>query len=284
MKKRRILQQNNIQRNPSRRKRIIPTAIILFIITGLIYRAITWTTIDSQSRKASEAIICQAAAEQLNKDPNKLTDEDFIKIKDLRIENYELADIKFLEKFTNLQRLFIKPLKLPESTIPTWMKVLTKLGVYDLNKKFALDLSPLEKLSNLQTLGIAEIQIKNIKSLLKLTKLEHIYFDYIELLKELTNLKLLSLAGNKISDLELISTLENLQVLNLSGTKVSTLEPIWYFINLQKLNLNGCNISNLEPIKKLKNLEILNLERCEYITNEQVEDLQKTLPNLKIER
>ena len=43
-------------------------------------------------------------------------------------------------------------------------------------------------------------------------------------------------------------------------------------------------VSDLEPIKKLPYLQTLTLYNSKNITNEQVEDLQKALPNLKIER
>ena len=74
--------QRNSQKKTSRKKCIIAAVsiILLCVIAGLTYRASTWTRVDSESKKASEAIIRQAAAKQISKDPNNLTDEDFAKI------------------------------------------------------------------------------------------------------------------------------------------------------------------------------------------------------------
>ena len=102
----------NKDKKLSRAKYIIPALfVLLFIIAGLIYKSVTWTPVDSESKKKSEAIIRQAAAAQLTTDPNnpidpnELNDEDFAQIIELRISQKELTDIELLEKFTNLQNL-----------------------------------------------------------------------------------------------------------------------------------------------------------------------------------
>ena len=69
----------------------------------------------------------------------------------------------------------------------------------------------------------------------------------------------------------------------ISYAQLSNLEPLSKLTNLQVINLHDCQISDLEPIKKLLNLETLDLRDCN-IVDEQVEDLQKALPELEIVR
>ena len=54
--------------------------------------------------------------------------------------------------------------------------------------------------------------------------------------------------------------------------------------NLEILDLQVTLISDLEPLKKLTNLKTLYIKDCPNIIDEQVEDLQKALPNLQIDR
>ena len=81
-------------------------------------------------------------SEQLHKDPNELTDEDFAKITDIPIQNSslrisggirltKLSDIMLLRKFTNLQALDFGIIMYPQNKIPKWMTILSKLGNFD---------------------------------------------------------------------------------------------------------------------------------------------------------
>jgi hypothetical protein len=54
---------------------------------------------------ADEAIICDAAAEKLGKEPNDLTEDDFAKITELHIWGNELSTIRLVGKLNNLQEL-----------------------------------------------------------------------------------------------------------------------------------------------------------------------------------
>jgi Leucine-rich repeat (LRR) protein len=231
------------RKKPSWRKYILVAVFLALLITAsLVY---IYFTREQVPDPASENIIRQAAAKQLKKDPNELTELDFAKVIGLYLTGKKLKDIYFLEKFPHLEALYMEAVYLPEKDIPKWMKILARMGIYDLSKRFVLDLSPLAKLSNIQSLVIS---------------------------------------WNWINDIEPLSELVNLKELNLSKTMVSDLEPTKNLTNLQELYLHETNISNLEPIKNLKNLKILDIRNCINITDEQVEDLQKALPELKIYR
>lgn len=53
---------------------------------------------------------------------------------------------------------------------------------------------------------------------------------------------------------------------------------------MKNLVIANTQIVNLEPLMGLKNLKNLFIENCPNITDEQVEELQKALPNLNITR
>ena len=266
---------NSIQGKPanksSRRKYILAAGIsLLLIITSLLF---IWLTQGKpKPDPASEAIIRQFAAKRLyieteiEKDPNELSDEDFAKINMLDFPVLDICDIILLEKFVNLKELQLNSVIYPYEAIPTWMKILSDFGVLNLKDRFLIDLSPISNLKHLKTLVVSDSQFNNIKPI-----------------SSLVNLQMLVLNGNRITNLDPIKELTNLQFLNLSDVKVSDLGSLKGLVNLETLIIEELPISDIEPIKNLPNLHNLWIYNCN-ITNEQVEDLQKTLPNLKINR
>ena len=266
---------------PSWRKYTLAAVILLLLITAAL--AYICLTQEQNPDPASEEIIRRIVAKQLNKAPDNLTNEDFAKITKLRICSIELfdisgiyslpiitlyiSDIKILEKFVNLQELEFMFVSYPQNRIPQWMKILAKLGIYDLDEKFAIDLGPLKKLHNLEWLHLGGTPVKNISSL-----------------ANLINLKQLVFTGNQLSNLETIKALKKLEVLSINSSRISSLDTVKSFPNLKELHIYSTQIADLEPIKNLKNLKMLYISNCPNITDEQVEDLQKALPELKIYR
>ena len=160
---------------------IISTVIALSIFSSLNH--------ESQSDPESEKIIREAAAKQLNKEPNDLTDEDFEKITELTIGRGNLKDISLLEKFTNLQELQLyflsPPFAIPEDT-PKWKVILSKLGIITIPKykvppwslnseeNRIVDIKPLEKLAYLEKLTIYRTNLINVRSLGRLRTLKEL--------------------------------------------------------------------------------------------------------------
>jgi len=283
--------------NHNRRYIFAAFIIPLLIIAALVFILYTQEQPDPDSVRT----IRQTAAAQLTKDPNNpidpngLTDEDFAKIIEFNIMEkiaaflepddelfvyryIKLSDIKLLEKFVNLQELKLNILY-PETAVPEWMKYLAKLGVFDINKRKLIDLRPLKKLTNLQKLDLSNTGIPYQFSVGKFSKIvtktgnPPIAYSFI-----------ISQSDSPIQDITPLSGLINLKELNLNWTRVTNLEPIENLKKLQKLSLTGTKVSDLEPIKSLINLQELKIEYCENINDEQIEDLQKALPNLKIDR
>ena len=86
------------------------------------------------------------------------------------------------------------------------------------------------------------------------------------------------------NDFATISGLINLQKLSLIETQISDLELLRELTSLQQLSISNTRVSNLEPIRGLINLRSLLMQRCDNISDAQVEDLKKALPNLSILR
>jgi hypothetical protein len=276
MKNEETLQTQTDKKKPSHRIYIITAVIILLcVVAGFAYRAATWSPENSESQKASEDKIRSAAFRFPENEPDN-PDDEFANVTKLILgeNNYssesfvtELSDIKLLEKFTNLELLSLGRIIYPRNDIPKWMILLAKLGIFDVDRRFALDLSPIEKLQNLKMLTIRNTVVKSIKPL-----------------SSLVNLQTLELPRTSINNMEPLKNLVNLKRLIINETTVSDLKPIKKFKNLEYLDISYTQVNNLEPIKGLTNLQTLYIQNCPNITDQQVEDLQKALPNLKIER
>jgi hypothetical protein len=196
----------------TRRRYIIPAIFLLFLLVPVV----VFTMLRPKFDPASEAIIRQAAAAQLGKEPNNLTDEDFAKITELSIgemtqtifsfsgsgnsikyANNDISDISLLAKFTNLQKLNLGAINIPEDKLQNWMKVLSKAGIFDLEERLSLDLSPLQNLKHLEELQLGGTAVRNIKPL------------------EGLNIKYLQLISASLSDIKPIESLKQIQKLDI---------------------------------------------------------------------
>ena len=236
----------NINTKSFKRKYIIAAFALVIIFAGYINSLTVWK---SESQKASEKVIREAAAKILNKDPNQLSNNDFKKITKFYLTDKVISDIKPIAKFTNLQDFRLNLIYLPEDintqktkNTPKWKKFLMKIGFIKESQKNYIDLSPLRKLTNLQEVRLFAVPTNDIRPLAKLSKLK---------------------------------------TLRLSGTNVSDIKPLRKLTNLQELDLNVTNKIDYEILKKLKNLEKLELSGSS-LKYEQVEELHKSLPNTTI--
>ena len=126
---------------------------------------------------ASENIILQAAADdifsltKIRKDPDSLTDGDLAQITTISITKKELSDIKLFKEFTNLKWFHLEDVHYPSNKIPKWMSILAKLVFFNLEERFAIDLSPLANLKklrcvNLYGTNVSDEQVAEIKKAL----------------------------------------------------------------------------------------------------------------------
>jgi Leucine-rich repeat (LRR) protein len=229
-------------------KRLLKT-IAIFIIAaaafGLLVIAYEATSSRTQSYKDSEKEIDVIAAHLLNKDPNGLTGGDYLAIETLKISELEITNLRPLAKLKYLRTLYLEDA--------------------------CCDLRPLEKLENLRSLDIFGIgMVKNRERPKLLLRLE----------------ALLKIPPPKTYEIKLLNisrlNVKNLEHLALKSTGVTNLKYLAKLTNLRKLELSFIPISDIAPLKELKKLKELQLEKCENITDQQIEDLQKALPELKI--
>ncbi len=271
---------------------ILVTVFILLLITvGLVFSLFQH---QPKPNPMNDKIILEAAAEMLKMDSNYFVENDYFHlIYELNLTKLpfdinlnkgyprivyvrrgsvnmpiwglvEISDIQYIEKFFNLESVYLK-ICFPQKDIPKWMVNLSKLGILNLNKRFSIDLKPLAKLHNLKIINLSGSHIQDIKPLEVLDKLESLMIGY-----------------TYVYNIKPISKLNNLKTLDISSTEVSNFEPIGELTNLQKLFLSNTKVSNLEFLKKLKHLYKLEIKNCPNITDDQIEDLQKALPELEI--
>jgi len=312
-----VMFKRKILRNKSSRRYIVPICLILllFFIAGFIYFAISYNSINSDSRKHSEMAFRAIVALNTGKKPEEVTDEDFTKITKLRLEgivpsdsklNYEgfvnyltneyqdqtltlrflsnrISDLKLIEKFTNLEELNLLHLPFPENDIPKWMKLLSKLGVIDPSQRNKLDLKPLIKLKNLKSIRISNSNFKSLKPLAKIKNLKSIGLNEIphediQDISKLTNLEEIDFCKTGITDLEFIRELTELKSINIIEEPITDISSLKELTDLQKLAIQISKVSDLEPLRNLINLDFVFLSDCNKISS--LEPL-KGLKNLK---
>ncbi len=110
-----------------------------------------------------------------------------------------------------------------------------------LNSNAISDLSPLEKLTNLE-----ELRLEVMPGLRD-----------VSALAGLTNLKTLNLWGTGVSDVSALASLTNLERLFLSDTGVSDVSALAHLTNLETLRLNDTGVSDVSALARLTNLETL---------------------------
>jgi len=171
------------------------------------------------------------------------------------------------------------------------------------------DITALSRLSNLQYLELTDTQVSDITPLASVHGLEYLRLDSLPLsdltpLAKLTDLKDLSLSDTQVSDLAPLAHLENLEDLHLDVTQVADISALAGLKSLKSLWLDQTKVTDLGPLAGLKNLESLSVSETQIrdltplmglknlthlrvtesaVTKDQVEALQKVLPNCKIE-
>ena len=239
-------EQNVKEKKPSRRKYIIAAiCVALLLIAALTISILKW---EPKPDPESEMSLRRAAKEnysiqtEKHKEPKDLTDEDFAILTEFTFPQfsaspgfYFISDIRLLEKCKNLQALQLNMIKYPEKKIPKWMKLLGKLGVFDLKKRFAIDLSPIQKLHTLKSILLSNSQVADISPLKDLKNLEQLFID-----------------NTLVSDLNPLRGLKNLKVLSINGTEVSSLEPIMHLEKLERLLVIECPNITDEQLKEFR--------------------------------
>ena len=278
-------------------------ALFMIIVTGagLFLYVHNYNSNNAESYKESEKIINEFIAKQLNKDPNELTEKDFNRLDILSIHGLEITTLKPLLKLRNLHTLGltllqisdIKPLaelknlktlqlanfRLRDREPPKWitkLRTILRLPTGSISETKPIDLSPLKKLTKLEFLDIRNTDVRNIEILSEFHNLQHLAISK----KNAPDMGIRQVQKIRTLDLKPIKGLTKLNYLELFGMPVNDIQPLVGLSDLKYLDLTYTEIKDIEPLFKLKNLEYLGLRGTPAI--EQIDKLQKELPNLKI--
>ena len=202
----------------------------------------------------------------------------------LLLDNNQISDISMLKGLTNLTVLYLHGNQISDISA---LKGLTKLILLDLNYTKVNDLTPIRGLGKLTHLYVSTTQFDNIQAVSELTNLRLLGITNtkvgdLEPIKDLINLEALYFSGTPVKTLEPLKGLKTLRQLSFRNTEIDTLEPLKELTGLQTLKIQNTLINSLEPLKGLINLKKLYIEGCENITTEQIDELQKALPDCEI--
>lgn len=192
------------------------------------------------------------------------------------IDNVTKTDVTITD--TSIEYITIKG-----DTYSTW---LTELDLSDMGLQDE-DIIPLKYMINLIKLNLHSNKINDLSPLIELPNLTNLNLNSTQIsdlapLAKLTNLTMLGLNHNNIHDLSLLTQLTNLKNLYLWGNNVSDLSPLSVLINLTSIDLSENEISDLTPLEALTNLNFLVLSGNDNLTQAQVNNLQRKLPDCEI--
>ena len=183
----------------------------------------------------------------------------------LTLNTSEKIDVSPLSKLTNLTFLFLNG---NEFTGLSTLTSLKKLKSFDLScRNQFTDLTPLSKLTNLTELSIDSLKLKNLSGM-----------------ASLKNLKSFSLCCNNPTSLSGLSDCKSLESLSLMCSRADDYSPVGKLENLKSLDCFGCsNLTDVSVFAGLKKLKRLYISACGEDKPKGIKELQKQLPNCKIE-
>ena len=190
----------------------------------------------------------------------------------LHIHGNQISDISPLEGLTKLDLLDISGNEIIDLSPLAGLENLRHVKVSHNNIS---DLSPLAGLSNLKRfdswgnplsdlsplIGLEVIDLcggnLNLSTLEKATNLRELYIlgggvSDVSPLAKLTGLTRLGVAGNRVSDISPLAELTNLKWLELAENKISDVSPLAQLKNLTWLHVGGNTISDFSPLDGLR--------------------------------
>ena len=259
----------------------------IFIRTLTLYAVlflIPLTTV-AQTVSIPDANLRNAINKALDKVPNaQITVEDMQALRELRMENRDIQNLKGLEAATHLEFLWINgnsisdlsPLvgliKLRDVNIRhnnisdiSPLSGLISLRWLDISANQIVDISPVEGLANLRGISVGENHVTDLSPLASLIKLEWVGvsenpFADLTPLSGLINLKDFKSWGTPIFNLGALAELPKLWRIDICGGELSDISALGKITDLRDLYLAGNAISDISALANLKKLTRLNLK------------------------
>ncbi len=182
-----------------------------------------------------DALLEKEVRRKLGKDKGPITPSDLAQIKSINLSTSTIHQVDpcIFPMFTGIKDLFLGP------------------GEYD-------DLSPLQKLTTLESLGASLSAVKNLHPIEGLKRLDRLDLshtlvddDTIKSLGTLINVTELMLDENTVSDLTPIANMKKLQKLSLKKTQVQNLAPIAGIKTLKFLYIAETPVADISPVQPL---------------------------------
>ncbi len=224
--------------------------IFLIVLSLIIFRIVS---VENENKITIDKYV----ANYLGKNYKEITTKDYEKVEQITLYNLSNSDLKYFAKFKNLRKLklgLIHYQEIPDNDVkfdwlPKWIRRYFIITQSTTNQRKVE-----QRTVNISFLG----RLKNLEEL----KLEYMYVKNIKPLRNLKHLQTLeiSLNTNNIKPLESLSSLQTLRI-------------FWYDKEVR-------DISMLKNLRNLRTLSIVN----SWVNNDQITELQKALPDLKIYR
>ncbi|HXX67707.1 MAG TPA: leucine-rich repeat domain-containing protein, partial [Polyangiaceae bacterium] len=176
---------------------------------------------------------------KLGKDAGAITPADLAQIKSLNLsqaqgsQQIHQIDPCIFPMFASLKDLFFGP------------------GEYD-------DLTPIQKLTTLETLRVASSPVKDLRPIEGLKRMDRLDLahtlvgdDELKSVASLVNLTELMLDEDPISDLTPISALKKLETLSIKRTQVKSLAPLASLRKMKVLYIAETPITDISPVQPL---------------------------------
>ncbi len=259
----------------------------IFISTLTLYAVlflIPLTTV-AQIVSIPDVNLRNAINKALDKVPTaQITVEDMRALRELRIENRDIQNLKGLEAATHLEFLWINgnsisdlsPLagliKLRDVNIRhnnisdiSSLSGLISLRWLDISANQIVDISPVKGLTNLRGISVSENHVTDLSPLASLIKLEWVGvsenpFADLTPLSGLINLKDFKSWGTPIFNLGALAELPKLWRIDICGGELSDISALGRITTLRVLYLAGNAISDISALANLKKLTRLNLK------------------------
>ena len=171
---------------------------------------------------------------KLGKDAGRITPADLAQIKSINLSTARLHQIDpcVFPMFASLKDLFLGP------------------GDYD-------DLTPIQKLTTLETLRVSMSQVKDLHAIEGLKRMDRLDLSH-------------TLVGDE--ELKSVGSLVNLTELTLDESAITDITPLANLKKLEKLSVKKTQVKSLAPLAMLKALKFV------YIADTQVSDITPVQP------
>jgi hypothetical protein len=201
-----------------------------------------------------------AIREKIDIPDGPISNTDVYNIVNLNISYLDITDMTGLEHFSALTELFCTNNWFALDLTP--LENLTNVRQINLGSNLISDITPLANLTNMTRLGLLVNKISDITPLANLTNVTFLQLEFNDIidiapLANLTKVTYLTLNDNHITDITALGNLTNVTHLDLCYNQISDITPLANCTKVKYLNLCGNPISDITAIGYMTDLDML---------------------------